>query len=93
MAKLTKPASYERFFRNAYAILDFDARSELNKIKAPTLILSGDQDLTVGNEAPFELNQGIEGSKVYIYNGLGHGAYEEAKDFYDRVFKFINEGE
>ena len=93
MAKLTKPASYERFYRNAYAILDYDARSELHRIKAPTLILAGDNDHIVGNDAPYELNRGIEGSKLYIYNGLGHSAYEEGKDFYDRVFGFINEGE
>lgn len=93
VAKLTKPASFERFFRNAYAIMDFDVRSELHRIKAPMLILAGDNDHIVGNDAPYELNRGIEGSKLYIYNGLGHSAYEEGKDFYDRVFEFIDEGE
>ena len=92
MAKLTKPSSYERLYRNAYAILDFDVRGELNRIKAPTLILAGDNDLTVGNEAPYELNRGIEGSELYIYNGLGHSAYEEGKDFYDRVLNFCEDG-
>ena len=89
VAKLTKPASFERFFRNAYAIMDFEVRSELHRIKAPTLILAGDNDHIVGNDAPYELNRGIEGSKLYIYNGLGHSAYEEGKDFYDRVFEFL----
>lgn len=89
IAKLTKPSSYERFYRNAYAILDFDVRGELSRIKTPTLILSGDNDLTVGNDAPYELNRGIEGSSLYIYNGLGHSAFEEGKDFYDRVFEFL----
>lgn len=88
MARLTKPGSYERFFRNAYAILEFDARDELSKISCPTLIVAGNDDNTVGNDAPYELNKGIPGSKVYIYHGLGHGAFEEAKDFYDRVYEF-----
>ena len=92
VAKLTKPASYERFLRNAYAILDFDAREELIRIKAPTLIIAGSDDHIVGNDAPHELNRGIKGSELYIYNGLGHGTYEEAKDFYDRVFEFVNKG-
>ena len=90
MAKFTKPGSYERFFRNAYAIMEFDAREELSKICCPTLIIAGDDDNTVGNEAPQELSRGIPGSEVYIYHGLGHGAFEEAKDFYDRVYGFCS---
>lgn len=92
IARFTKPASYERFFRNAYAIMEFDAREELSKICCPTLIIAGDDDNTVGNDAPYELNDRIPDSKVYIYHGLGHGAFEEAKDFYDRVYEFCESG-
>ncbi len=92
MAKFTRPASYERFFRNAYAILGFDARKELSGISCPTLIIAGDDDRTVGNDAPYELNGGIPGSELYIYQGLGHGAFEEAPDFYDRVYAFCASG-
>lgn len=88
VAKLTKPASYDRFYKNAYAILDFDVRDELSKISAPTLIIAGSDDKTVGNDAAAELSEGINGSDKYIYDGLGHGAFEEAKDFYDRVLEF-----
>ena len=56
----------------------------------PTLIIAGSDDRTVGNDAAFELNRRISGSELYIYDGLGHGAFEEAKDFYDRVFEFCN---
>lgn len=90
LASFTKPANYDRFFRNAYAILKFDARNELSKIMCPTLIIAGSDDRTVGNDAAFELNRRISGSELYIYDGLGHGAFEEAKDFYDRVFEFCN---
>ena len=90
MAKFTRPASYERFFRNAYAILGFDARKDLSKIACPTLIVAGEDDHTVGNEAPRTLHEGIPGSEIYIYPGLGHGAFEEAKDFYDRVYAFCS---
>ena len=88
VARLTKPASYERFYRNAYAILDFDAREELQLITAPTLIIAGSDDKTVGNDAANVLKQGIAGSSLYVYDGLGHGLFDEAKDFYDRVFDF-----
>ena len=88
LAHFSKPKTYERFFKNAAAILDFDARSELSKISSPTLILAGDDDRTVGNEAPYELKACIPDSRLYIFQGLGHAAYEEGRDFYDRVYDF-----
>ena len=89
VAKFTKPKSYERFLRNANAILAFDAGARLSEIKSSTLIIAGDDDKTVGNEAAYELKSGIENSELFVYEGLGHGAFEEAKDFYDRVYKYI----
>lgn len=91
LARLTKPSSYDRFLKNAYAILDFDVSAELSKIKAPTLILAGGDDKTVGNDAARALHDGIAGSELYVYDGLGHGAFEEAEDFYDRVLTFCND--
>ena len=88
IAKLTKPSSYDRFLKNSYAILSFDARDELSKITCPTLIIAGEKDNTVGNDAPYELKERIPNSELYIYQDLGHGAFEEAKDFYDRIFEY-----
>ena len=92
MAKFTKPKSYERFLRNACAILAFDAREELSEICCPTLIIAGEDDHTLGNDAARELKNGIPGSSLFVYPGLGHGAFEEARDFYHRVFKFCEHG-
>lgn len=91
LAGLTKPQAYDRFLKNANAILTFDARSELSGILCPTLILAGSDDKTIGNDAPFELKNGIPNSELFVYEGLGHGAFEEAKDFYDRVFSFCSQ--
>ena len=90
LAKLTKPSDYDRFLKNADAILRFDARRELPKIGCPTLILAGSDDRTVGTDAASELHSAIAGSELFIYEGLGHGAFEEAKDFYDRVLAFCS---
>lgn len=35
---------------------------------------------------------GIPGSALYMYEGLGHAAYEEAKDYNARVFGFFRTG-
>lgn len=88
IARFTKPSSYERFNRNANAILEFDVRNRLSDITAPTYIIAGEDDKTVGNSAAGELKEGIKDSKIYIYKGLGHGTFEEAKDFYDRIIAF-----
>lgn len=88
LSKFTKPADYERFYKNAYAILKFDARDELSKISCPTLILAGDDDHTVGNEAPYKLKHSIPGSQLHLFKGLGHGAFEEDSNFYKIVFDF-----
>ena len=90
VARFTKPKNYERFYRNAEAILGFDARDELSKSKCPTLIMAGDEDKTVGIDAADELHSGIAGSELYVFKGLGHGAFEESRDFYDIVLKFIS---
>ena len=92
MAGFTKPSGYDRFLKNACAILNFDGRDNLSKITCPTLIIAGSDDRTVGNDAAHELNRGISESELYVYEGLGHGVFEEAKDFYDRVLSFCDTG-
>ncbi len=91
MARFTKPKSYGRFLRNANAIMKFDARPDLSKIECPTFIVAGDDDNTVGNDAPYELNKGIKNSRLFIYKGLGHAAFEEGKGFYDKLYDFCQE--
>ena len=86
-----KPKSYDRFLVNARAILGSDAYDELDKITCPTLIIGGGTDKTVGTDAAGELHERIAGSRLHIYNSLGHAAYEEAPDFYDRAFGFFKE--
>ena len=85
-----KPKSYDRFLVNAKSILHFDVLEEINWIACPTLIIGGDDDRIVGIQASYELHERIRDSRLYVYPGLGHAAYEEAKDFNQRVFEFIN---
>lgn len=88
-----KPKSYHRFIVNANAILGFDARGEIGKIACPTLIIGGRDDKIVGVQASYEMKEKIPGSRLYVYQGLGHAAYEEAPDFNERVFAFLEEQE
>ena len=52
-------------------------------------IVASNDDKTVGIKASYEKKERIAGSALYVYPGLGHAAYEEAKDFNQRVFDFL----
>lgn len=84
-----KPLSYDRFLINANAIFGFDSWNELNKIICPTFIIGGEADKTVGVQASCEMKEQIANSELYVYPELGHAAYQEAKDFNQRVFRFL----
>ncbi|MBR0040936.1 MAG: alpha/beta hydrolase [Oscillospiraceae bacterium] len=89
LGSVGRPKSYERFLANAEAILAFDAREELGKIACPTLVIGAAEDKIVGPAAAGELHALIPQSELFVYPGLGHAAYEEAKDFNERVFRFL----
>ena len=89
LGAVTKPHDYGRFLVNAEAILRFDAFRALSGIRCPTLIIGGGDDQIVGIEASYEMNRQIPNSSLFVYPGLGHAAYEEADDFNERVFRFL----
>lgn len=91
LARFSKPKDPKRFIIQANAILRHDVYRELEKIKCPTLIIGGDRDKIVGSSSAEVINEKIANSKIIVYNGLGHGAYEEAKDFNQKVLEFLNE--
>ncbi|MBQ1992678.1 MAG: alpha/beta hydrolase [Clostridia bacterium] len=90
MGRVGKPNSFERFIILANACLKHNAYDDLGKIKAPTLVIGGADDKIVTGEASKEIAEKIPDSQLYMYEGLGHGAYDEAKDFNQRVLDFFN---
>ena len=87
-----KPSDYARFLANARAILSFDVYDELPRLACPTLVIGGAQDRIVGVEASYELHERIVQSALFVYENLGHAAYEEAADFNERIFRFLESG-
>ncbi len=88
LGRMGKPRSLSRFLIQAGACLGHDARGELGNIRCPTLVVGGARDRVVGDISA-ELAGSISGSELYVYPELGHGAYEEAKDFNGRVLEFL----
>lgn len=87
---LVKPKSNIRFITQAKSCINHNAYDELHEIKIPTLVIGGDNDLVVGKNTSEEIAERIPNSRLIIYKGLGHGAFDEAKDFNKKVLNFLN---
>jgi pimeloyl-ACP methyl ester carboxylesterase len=90
LGRVGKPKDFSRFIIQATACMNHNAYAELNRINCPTLVIGGDSDQVVGNNSSEEIAERITGSKLFIYHGLGHATYEEAKDFNQRVLEFLS---
>ena len=89
IGRFGKPKSFDRFIVMANACTAHNAYDELERISCPALIIGGKEDKIVTGKASEEISGKLAGSKLVLYDGLGHGTYEEAKDFIDRVIAFF----
>ena len=85
---LQKPKNVLRFVALAKSCLTCNAYDELDNIQCPVFVIGGKQDKVVGADASKEIAEKL-GCEIYMYEELGHAAYEEAKDFNQRVFDFL----
>lgn len=88
---MPKPKSYDRYLVMAHACVTHDAYDLLDRIKVPTLVIGGEQDMIVGAQGSRDLAERIPNSQLIMYPQYGHGAFEEAKDFQNIVLNFLNQ--
>ena len=86
--KIQKFMSAERFEKLAKACLTCETYDRLEEIRCPVLVLGGGKDKVVSREASVEIADKL-GCDCYIYEDLGHEAYNEAKDFNRRIYEFF----
>lgn len=91
ISKFTRLDDPDRFITLAKACLTCDVYEELEKIRCPVFVIGGRRDKVVTGEASEEIAEklGRDKCRIFMYGDLGHAAYEEAKDFNQRVFDFI----
>ena len=70
------------------ACLTCEAYDRLEEIRCPVLVVGGRQDQVLTGRASEEIAEKL-GCQIYMYEDLGHSAYEEAEDFNDRVLSFL----
>jgi 3-oxoadipate enol-lactonase len=68
----TTPASRVALLKHAVAGISHDARAELRRIEAPTLVLAGEDDTMLGTAAPRALSDAIPGATFQLIAGSGH---------------------
>ncbi len=88
LLKTTKLADPKRFIRLAESCLTCEAYDRLHEIQCPVLVLGGKEDQIVTAEASEEIAARLC-CPIYMYDGLGHSAYEEGKDFSQRIYSFL----
>ena len=94
MYKDVSAEEMDRFaiFSNA---CDFvDTRGVIEKIKCPTLVLAAGDDRVVTPEASQKIVERLEAAgtphEFQMYEGYGHAAFDELKEFKTRILKFLS---
>ena len=85
----TSDLDYANFLTSLSAIRDFDVKDQLKNIKCPIFVLGAGEDRVVGVEASHDIVKET-GCKYYIYEGYGHGVYDEAPDYLSRIDEFLD---
>ncbi|MBO7048027.1 MAG: alpha/beta hydrolase [Spirochaetia bacterium] len=80
---------FARFIIIAKGAVDFDATSELDKIKCPVLVVGSEDDAVLGSAASYDIARKL-GCQIHMYKDYGHDCYDTAPDFRDRMFNFFN---
>ena len=90
LLKTQKFMPKERFIVLAKACLTCDTYDHLDAILCPVLVLGGGKDKIVTGEASLEIAEKLH-CAYHIYEDLSHEAYNEAKDFNQRIYEFLKQ--
>jgi 3-oxoadipate enol-lactonase len=94
LASNPNPVEPEAYDRQARAYLHFDVLDRLGGIKAPTLVIVGEQDLLTPPWVAREVARGIPGARFEIVTGDGSShvvPLERPDDFNELVMHFLAE--
>ncbi len=84
----TTEQDFSNFLISLGAIRGFDVSGEIQKISCPVLVLGAGEDLVLGREAAKDLIAALNCSS-FIYEGYGHGVYDEAPDYLSHIDAFL----
>jgi 3-oxoadipate enol-lactonase len=81
------------YIGQSYAVEGHNTTELLHKIKAPTLVMLGECDMTTSPMRTRELSDLIPGSRLKSFEGVGHGFWRERQEEADElVLEFLLDG-
>lgn len=84
----------ERFAVMSQANLENDCYGDLDKVKCPVLVIGAELDQVAFLESSVEIVDKLKSAgtpcEFFVYEGYGHAAYDEARDYRERVLEFLN---
>ncbi len=79
---------FHNFITSANAIRQFDVYDKLKNIKCPVFVINAGNDMVLGSQAADDFISVFPESH-YTYEGFGHGVYDEAGDYLQRISDFL----
>lgn len=87
------PDALRGYIGQSYAVEGHDTTELLHRIKAPTLVMMGENDMTTSPKKTRELASLIKGSVLKGFQDVGHGFWRERREEADRlVLDFLSGG-
>jgi len=88
------PQPAHGLIRQVGACLEHNTKDRIGNITAPTLVLTGKEDILAPVRMSEELAAGIAGAELAVLEGAGHGLYYEVADKFNRaVLEFLSKVE
>jgi 3-oxoadipate enol-lactonase len=87
MASMTQPT--EAYLAQLSSIQTHDATDRLDRIKTPTLVIAGEEDILIPVALSRRLHEGIEGSEWATTIGGHASVWEHPQPFNQAVLAFI----
>ena len=89
--ELITASELKRFSNTARAIIGFDYTDKLSDITCSLYVIGCYGDEVLGPDSSLEIAEST-GCGIYMYpDRYGHGVYDEADDYIDRVMEFFSE--
>lgn len=80
---------FKNFLISMKGMEGFDITDRLSRISCPVFVLGAGEDKVLGAQASVDLMNTL-GCEGYIYEGKGHGVFDEAPDYRPRIKEFLD---
>jgi len=85
-----RPITIDGYWLQFHAVYSADTTPLLHKIKAPTLIVAGEEDLLTTTDDAEVLHRGIVGSQLHVMPGMAHVPHiEDPASFLEIIQNFL----